>query len=85
MSALLDRVEEVAAGLIAWEPCPRCCTPQNWTVIWTRCTQPGCGFLLDVEASPPDILCSSCGDVLKQTSDDDITFQCQGCGRTVTA
>lgn len=83
MSGLQDRINEIANGLIAWEPCPRCGAQQNWTAAWTRCTSPGCGFLLDIEEGPPDILCSSCGDVLRQTISSDIKFQCQGCGRTV--
>lgn len=95
MSGLLEHVQ---SGGYVVAPCPNCGGTQDWWIPGHRrrgtdegldetglaCGSDGCGFALNLNQGPPDIMCAVCGDVLKQTSDDDIKFQCQGCGRTVT-
>ena len=89
MSGLLERIDELWTGKRVVADCPRCGRGMDWWISdrgdWgITCDDRDCDFAINLDAHPPSILCSVCGDILQKSGNGDTVFRCQGCGRTVT-
>lgn len=91
MSSILAHVDELRAGHKVDAECPSCGLLQCWwddlqgrTCASDRSGQ--CGHILNLNAGPPTILCSRCGEPLDRMIGLDPPsrfFRCEPCGRDV--
>lgn len=88
MSTVLDRLEELRAGVALDADCPRCNVVTRWWMISVPRDEdglacPACDFVLDLLApppAPPIIMCSQCGGDLALAG---AGYWCEPCDRTV--
>ena len=88
MSTILDYLDELREGFPVEDACPDCGRMQWWrkylgtaSGAFLNCFAVGsCNFVLELDDTPPAILCSRCGVELHQVPNG---FHCFPCGRTV--